>query len=609
MKSNQRKVSGAPLPTRFEGIVFALKASTLRMQRRLKNLFSPLPYLKPHSDFSDGILLSQSVSLLRFGEETALELVDGKIHNIRQAMKNLDGIVVRKGEIFSFWRQLGRPSKSKGYALGRELREGCIIPQTGGGICQLSNAIYDAALKAGLEIVERHGHSQVIKGSLAELGRDATVFYNYVDLRLKSSQDWQLQVKMEKNHLIASIYGKNLSGEKNETQTPCAPSGLGDCTQCRRTDCYLEAGVISARVHSHKTYLSIDEDWPEFIEWRKSNIKKEDKLISSTENASFCMKLANIFSKIRRGYYLRLGNFELKNGEKLSKKDGKYIYSWRKYPIPVAHHARFRVLAKHFAKKLKASDAYLVIPQPLLLWLYLDGELAGREYDVLMSALPMPAIERELDNAMERYGFKIGGGYYEAANPANPCGENGVTLGDFRAPKFLIEAEKAALSGASKLITPHLKILESVGEKGEALNWILPQPAASKPKTDSIFKILLAGASLGRKGIFDLRAALLKLDFKFELLLIPSAVENKDFWKGINTRSVGGIKEGIELCDVVVLPAVIEHNPRGLLLAIASKKPVIASSICGLPASLNWKRADNSQELETLLKQIEADKR
>jgi hypothetical protein len=486
--------------------------------------------------------------------------------------------------------------------MGRELREGCIIPQIGGGICQLSNAIYDAALKAGLEVVERHGHSQVIKGSLAELGRDATVFWNYIDLRLRGAQDWQLQAKMERNRLIVSIFCRDLNTVRNETQTPCDPAALGDCSQCKRTDCYLEAGNL--RNHAFKTYLSLDEDWIEFAEWRKKHINKEDRLISTTENSSLGTRALNFRSKLKRRYYLWLGSKELKHAGERCKKDGKYVYNWRKYPIPVAHNARYQLVAKHFARKLKASDTHLVIPQPLLVWLYLEGELAGRTYDVMMSALPMPIIERSLDEAMDRYGFRIDGGYYEATNPDNPCGENGVTLGDFRAPTALIEAEKAALSGASQLISPHVKILEWAGERGVRLDWKLPQPIVSQTENSPLFRILLAGSSLGRKGIFDLRAALLKQDAPYQLLLIPSAIESNDFWNGIPVRYVSNLREGLSLCDAVILPAIVEHNPRGLLLAIASQKPVIASDSCGLPDHLAWQQANDAATLERLLKTI-----
>ena len=56
--------------------------------------------------------------------------------------------------------------------------------------------------------------------------------------------------------------------------------------------------------------------------------------------------------------------------------------------------------------------------------------------------------------------------------------------------------------------------------------------------------------------------------------------------------------------NVVVLPAVVEHNPRGLLLSLSSQKPTIASNACGLSASLNWNPADNAEELEQSLNEV-----
>jgi hypothetical protein len=158
--------------------------------------------------------------------------------------------------------------------------------------------------------------------------------------------------------------------------------------------------------------------------------------------------------------------------------------------------------------------------------------------------------------------------------------------------------------GASAFISSHKKILEWAGEKGVVLDWILPQPITPIPQNDQCFKILLAGVNLGRKGIFDLRMALQRVNFNYELLLVPSAVESKDFWQGMNVRFVNSINEGIAICDTVVLPAVVEHNPRGILLAIASGKTTIASSACGLPENLNWKQADNAEELECLLTEV-----
>ena len=68
---------------------------------------------------------------------------------------------------------------------------------------EAANALYDAALKAGCEIVERHGHSRIVPGSAAVTGRDATIAWNYVDLRFKSAQTLMLRVQLERDALAA----------------------------------------------------------------------------------------------------------------------------------------------------------------------------------------------------------------------------------------------------------------------------------------------------------------------------------------------------------------------------------------------------------------------
>jgi vancomycin resistance protein VanW len=116
--------------------------------------------------------------------ERELEL--GKVQNLRVAAALVDGIVLEPGEIFSFWAAAGRPGRSKGYVIGRELRQGCMIPTIGGGICQLTNALSRAAHRAGMEIVERHSHTIHPPGFFIDDTTDATVFWNYIDFRFRS---------------------------------------------------------------------------------------------------------------------------------------------------------------------------------------------------------------------------------------------------------------------------------------------------------------------------------------------------------------------------------------------------------------------------------------
>jgi vancomycin resistance protein YoaR len=116
--------------------------------------------------------------------ERLLEM--GKVQNLRIAAAAIDGIVIAPGETFSFWRAAGRATRARGYVVGRELRQGCMIPTIGGGLCQLTNALSRVAHQAGMEIVERHSHSVHPEGFFIDGATDATVFWNYVDFRFRS---------------------------------------------------------------------------------------------------------------------------------------------------------------------------------------------------------------------------------------------------------------------------------------------------------------------------------------------------------------------------------------------------------------------------------------
>jgi vancomycin resistance protein VanW len=105
--------------------------------------------------------------------ERAYEL--GKVQNLRAALPYLHGVEIPAGEIFSFWRQVGRATHGRGFVRGRMVQAGCVVPAIGGGLCQLSNALYELALRTGCEIVERHAHSHRLAGMPQH---DATVAWN-----------------------------------------------------------------------------------------------------------------------------------------------------------------------------------------------------------------------------------------------------------------------------------------------------------------------------------------------------------------------------------------------------------------------------------------------
>jgi vancomycin resistance protein YoaR len=200
--------AGVPqaVPTRLSAALFRIRVVGHQLRRAIQ-------------DFADGPLRFDRVEgreyLFVAGESrTALwsdrrtaeaALQRGKVHNLGVAAESLDGTLLLPGRVFSFWMQIGRASKRRGYVKGRMLQQGCLIPNVGGGLCQLSNALYDVALQTGCEIVERHAHSRAVPGSVAVQGRDATVAWNYVDLRFRAPQRLVIRAQVTGKNLVVSF--------------------------------------------------------------------------------------------------------------------------------------------------------------------------------------------------------------------------------------------------------------------------------------------------------------------------------------------------------------------------------------------------------------------
>jgi len=133
------------------------------------------------------------------------------------------------------------------------LQEGCLIPSIGGGLCQLSNALYQVAVDAGCEIVERHPHSRTVPGSATGAGRDATVAWNYVDLRCRAKTELTLAVKLTAEHLVVVLHGDIHAGSipvpLDSLPVPMATQTIGvdhACDTCGRTECFRHFPTASS---------------------------------------------------------------------------------------------------------------------------------------------------------------------------------------------------------------------------------------------------------------------------------------------------------------------------------------------------------------------------
>ena len=200
------------LPTRWQALAFSFKTRAFQLHRHLTE-FSTRPTLHPSANSLHEAPVTAEARAPLWSQLSPAEfpLTAGKVENLRLAAYALNGIEVPAAAVFSFWRQLGRTTSGKGFTTGRELREGCLVPSIGGGLCQISGLLYQAALKANLEIVERHAHSRIIPGSSAEQDLDATVFWNYVDLRFRAPFTWRLEVQLTATDLPPQAPSKALA--------------------------------------------------------------------------------------------------------------------------------------------------------------------------------------------------------------------------------------------------------------------------------------------------------------------------------------------------------------------------------------------------------------
>ncbi|MEG1499768.1 MAG: VanW family protein [Clostridia bacterium] len=129
-------------------------------------------------------------------------------HNIQLALSKFNGIVVAPGEEVSFNDRTGQRSKENGYKKANVILNGVFVEGTGGGVCQASTTLYNAIIKADLDVVEVSKHT--IPASYVPLAFDAMVSFGYSDLKFKNNLDFPVYFRAygdDKNAYV-EIYGK-----------------------------------------------------------------------------------------------------------------------------------------------------------------------------------------------------------------------------------------------------------------------------------------------------------------------------------------------------------------------------------------------------------------
>ncbi len=566
------------IPSRSQALWFWLRSRRQIARRTARNLFDRELRRWPAADELAGasVLAQSRTPLWADGREGEFILVAGKVHNLRLAARAFHAVEVPAGACLSFWRQLGRPTARRGFVAGREIREGCVVPTIAGGICQISNALAACAAEADFELVERHAHSARIE---RQAGRsevqDATVFWNYVDLRVRAPVAWRLELSLSAHELVLTIRAKEAPVSPQPVRPVLStiatvaaeprPVARG-CLSCEQTGCFRHRPALRER--QGRTAWLLDARTPELAAHLRSESADADRFLPVPARA-----------------WLRRPGSGAKFVAWLPPSDQAQLFlataaslrraAWQRRWARHAGRRQASVLdgqrwlAEAYLRRLRPEHTHLLIDQGLLPWLQQAGALGGRSYDVWASALPMGELQQRLDRA--RHGN-------QAAD---------ATLADFRASPALLAAEAEAMRGARRIVTAHAEVAAYWRAHGAAevlrLPWTLPAAPADVPRTRDPQRpplLVFPASALARKGAYELAEALRGLSCRLRVLGTPS--DDASLWRGIEVEHAGYAGDWLSVADAVVLPAHVEHAPRAALAAVAAAIPVIATPACGL---------------------------
>ena len=127
--------------------------------------------------------------------------------NLELSAEKINGKIISPNEEFSYNLTVGARTIEAGYKEAKIYSNGQVVDGIGGGICQLSSTLYNAAFFANLDITERYNHQFLT--SYVKEGRDATVVYGVKDFKFKNNRNLPIKIETTVNSgvVTCSIYG------------------------------------------------------------------------------------------------------------------------------------------------------------------------------------------------------------------------------------------------------------------------------------------------------------------------------------------------------------------------------------------------------------------
>lgn len=192
-------------------LTYAISTKKEVIRRHIKNALSSARFATTLQEERLPVSLSKTSNvLIKTGKGVDPVLQQNKVVNLKIASKTMNGLVIRPGETFSFFKLVGKATPRKGYKDGRVIQNDRLIPDTGGGLCNLANTIHLLVLDSPLDVTEFHTHSDALApdhGKRVPMGAGTSVSYNYIDFRFKNNtdQDFQLLIWFDDERMYGEL--------------------------------------------------------------------------------------------------------------------------------------------------------------------------------------------------------------------------------------------------------------------------------------------------------------------------------------------------------------------------------------------------------------------
>lgn len=154
----------------------------------------------------------------------------GRKKNVSNGCSKINGSVIYPGETFSVYEAVSPFSAETGYALAGSYENGTTVQTYGGGICQVSTTLYNAVIRAELEIVERYGHSMIV--TYVDPSADAAIAGTSKDLKFKNNTDAPIYIEgyADGTNIGFTIYGQETRPENREVSFVSETTGTTQAT-------------------------------------------------------------------------------------------------------------------------------------------------------------------------------------------------------------------------------------------------------------------------------------------------------------------------------------------------------------------------------------------